>query len=119
MQLYVKDDAAGRLREVLIDPTDYDALLALGYPDAGNWYVDTFTGWAMLICPFIGKAVRVHRLVHVIPRCKAYRVKDGNKLNLQRGNFLLVPGSRNGGTQKARKSLRLAWAAHEQRQRAP
>lgn len=117
MKLYVKDNALGGLREVLIDQPDYDALLTLGYPGAGDWHVDAFSGWVVLHCPFIGKAVHVHRLAHVIPRCMAYQVRDGNKLNLRRGNFTLVPGSRNGGTSKARKSLRLAWAAFEQRQR--
>lgn len=114
MKLYVKDHAAGRLHEVLIDQPDYDALLTLGYPDASHWFTPP-CGRVMLECPYTGNEVRVARLVHSVSRCMAVRMKDGNQRNLQRANIGLVRGPRHGATQKARKSLRLAWAALEQR----
>lgn len=115
MKLYVQTYPTGELREVVIDPADYDALLALGYPDASHWRVGATTGRVNLACPFMQKRVPVVMLLKRLNEGDIVQVVDGDNLNLRRANLRVVPGTPNAHAKTARKGLRRAFAVLQSR----
>lgn len=115
MKLYIQTHPTGELREVLIDPADYDALLALGYPDASQWRVGATTGRVNLACPFTQKNIPVAMLLKHLNEGDVVELVDGDNLNLRRTNLRVVTGVPNAHARTARKGLRRAFAGLQTR----
>lgn len=119
MHLHIATYSSGELRPVSISPADYDALLALGYPDATHWRIGNATGRVNITCPFTGKFFPVVLLLKRLGDSEVIELVDGDPLNLTRENLRLVPGLTNGNVRTARLSLRRALAAFHDRLSGP
>ncbi|WP_454656838.1 hypothetical protein [Bosea beijingensis] len=115
MHLQIKAHSTGELRAVSINPADYDALLALGYPDAAHWHIGHSTGRINITCPFTRQHIPVALLLKRLGDCEVIELADGNPLNLSRENLRVAPGTANGTVRTARTSVRRALAAFDRR----
>lgn len=115
MQLHIAAHSTGELHTVSITPADYDALLALGYPDATHWRVGNTTGRVNITCPFTEKHFPVVLLLKRLGYGEVVELVDGDPLNLTRENLRLVPGPANATARTARISLRRALDAFHHR----
>ncbi|WP_089175465.1 hypothetical protein [Bosea sp. AS-1] len=111
MQLHIAVHPTGELRTVSITSADYDALLALGYPDATHWRIGNATGRVNITCPFTGEHFPVVLLLKRLGDGEMIELADGDPLNLFRENLRLVSGTTNGTVRNAKRSWRLAFAA--------
>ncbi len=115
MQLHIAVHSTGELRTISITPADYDALLALGYPDATHWRIGNMTGRVNITCPFTEEHFPVVLLLKRLGDGEMIELADGDPLNLFRENLRLVAGKTNGTTRTARVSMRRALAAFDRR----
>ncbi len=114
MHLHIAAHSTGELHKVSITPADYDALLALSYPDATHWRIGNATGRVNITFPF-----PVVLLLKRLGDGEVIELVDGDPRNLTRENLRLVPGLTNGNVRTARLSLRRALAAFHDRLSAP
>ncbi|MDP3255375.1 hypothetical protein [Bosea sp. (in: a-proteobacteria)] len=118
MKLQIKAHPTGELHAATISPADYDALLALGYPDAAQWHVSVMTGRVNILCPFTDERFPVVLLLKQLGQSEVVEMVDGNSLNLRRDNLRVAAGKTTSTVRKAQRSMRRAFAALEQRQNA-
>lgn len=115
MDLQIEMHPTGELRAVSINPADYDALLALGYPDASHWRIGSATGRPNVICPFTGECLPIALLLKRFGDRELVHLIDGDPLNLLRDNLQVVTGKANATVRNARRSIRRALATFHER----